>query len=301
MSSHNSSVKLQSKKPLGEILLEAGLVSIHQIEVALMEQKQYDYRIGEILAKHAWIKQATADFFAEKWSGLIKKKPTRPLVFYLFAASIIDKNQLITIKKQRKKSNLDNRLHSIAVELGYVKQETVNFFLKYLFSISHSETLSFTKPYEIIKNYINGESNFCGLEMSQTPLSGISLKKVVLDNSNFRQANLNRCNFSCSSMVQVNLAFADLQLADLSHVNFKQACLIEADLRKSNLEEANFQSANLQESDLRGSNLLNASFAAADVRGAKLESTYSYDVYYDDQTLFDASFDPRSVGWKIKN
>lgn len=296
-----SSNNLSSNKPLGEILLEAGLVSIYQVEVALQEQKQYNLRIGEILASHSWIEQKTADFFAEKWWNLIQKKQKRPIAFYLFAAGIIDKNQLLILKQKQKQNNFENRLHSIAVELGYVRQETVDFFLEYLFNISPKKKKSFAKPYEIIKNYINGESDFRGLELSQTPLSGISLKKVKLDNCNFKRANLNNCNFSHSSLIKANLAFADLKLANLSHVNFKQACLVESDLRKSNLEKANFKAANLQESDLRGSNLKNTSFVGADIRGAKLDSAYSYNVYYDGTTRFDNNFNPQLIGWKLKN
>ena len=54
------------EKPLGEILVEAGLVSLAQIEIALQEQSQSNLKIGEILALHGWIKQETADFFCRK-------------------------------------------------------------------------------------------------------------------------------------------------------------------------------------------------------------------------------------------
>ncbi|MGD1918815.1 MAG: hypothetical protein ACFCAD_07950 [Pleurocapsa sp.] len=49
------------KKPIGQILIEAGLISINQIEVALQEQKYNDLRIGEILVLHGWIQQHTVD------------------------------------------------------------------------------------------------------------------------------------------------------------------------------------------------------------------------------------------------
>ena len=35
-----------SQKPIGEILIEAGLIPIHQLEIALQEQKQTGLRIG---------------------------------------------------------------------------------------------------------------------------------------------------------------------------------------------------------------------------------------------------------------
>lgn len=294
----NLSTDLQRKKPLGELLVEAGLISIHQIEIALQEQKHYSLRIGEILASHGWIKQETANFFAEKWTNLIQQQPTRPLALYLFAAALLDKEQLLILKQKQRQANGNIKLHYLAVEQGYVKQITVDFFLKYLFNIRQDSVLSFAKPYEIIKNYLNGETNFQNIELSQAPLSGVSLKQIILDDSNLKQANLNNSNLSHSSLIRVNLSLANLESANLSHTNFKDACLIEANLRQGNLEHANFQAANLQEADLRGANLDNAIFAGADLRGAKLESTYAYDVYYDNQTCFNANFEPVKAGWR---
>lgn len=299
--SDNFLANSQSHKPLGEILVEAGLISLHQIEIALTEQKQYNCQIGEILANHNWIKQQTADFFAEKWPGLLGKQLTRPLALYLYAAALLDKRQLLVLKQKQIQTKSESRLHSLAVEQGYVKQVTVDFFLRYLFDICHSPHLSFTQPYSIIKKYINGETNFEKLELSQILLNGVSLKGVKLNKSNLRQANLNNSNLSNASLVRANLALAALELATLSHVNFQRACLIEANLRRSNLEQANFQGANLEGADLREANLFHASFCAADLRGAKLEAAYSYDVYYDNQTSFDASFNPQTAGWKLKH
>ncbi|MDJ0903408.1 MAG: pentapeptide repeat-containing protein [Xenococcus sp. MO_188.B8] len=293
-------VNLPSKPPLGEILLEAGLISIKQIRIALEEQKRCDLKIGEILAAPGWIKQETANFFAEKWSTIIQQPPKRPLAFYLLAAGLLTQEQLIILKNIQKQKNFKTRLHSLAVEQGYIKQETVNFFLRYLYNLHNIQKLSFTNLYELIKKHINGNVNFQELELSQVSLNGVRLTRVILDDSKLRQANLNNSNLSHSSLIEVDLTLADLELANLSHVNLKQAILIDVNLQNSNLEQANFQAANLQEADLRGANLRNASFAAADLRGAKFTPAYSYDVYYDNKTIFDASFNPTKVGWKLR-
>ena len=299
--SETDSSNSSPKKPLGELLAEAGLVSIHQIEIALQEQKNHDLRFGEILAAHSWIRQQTADFFAEKWSSIIQKQATRPLVFYLYAAALLDKKQILLLKQRQKQENVKIRLHSLAVEQGYVKQQTIDFFLRYLFGVHQDSVLSFATPYQIIKSYINGQNNFKNIELIQAPLSRVSLKKVVLDGSNLRQAKLNHSNLSYSSLIKANLSFADLKLANLSHTNFQQASLIEANLSQSNLEYTNFQAANLQEVDLRKANLNNVNMLSADLRGAKLKSARFNNVYYDDRTLFDANFDPIQAGWKIKS
>lgn len=231
--------------------------------------------------------------------SIVEKQPNRPLALYLFAASLLTKEELIILKQKQQQTVLKTELHSLAVEQGYVKQATVDFFLKHLYQVKRTSTLSFTKSYEIIKSYLTGETNFQNKELIQAPLNGVSLKGIVLDNSNLVQANLSKTNLSNSSLVGANLTLANLTSANLSHVNCTQACFIEANFRKSNLEQANFKAANLQEVDFREANLLKASFAGADLRGAKLEPIYVYDVYYDRQIRFDSNFNPTKAGWKL--
>ena len=60
-------------RPLGRVLLTAGLVSCSQLEVALKDQvHHYNMQLGEILALRGWLKAETADFFAEEWPTLGK-------------------------------------------------------------------------------------------------------------------------------------------------------------------------------------------------------------------------------------
>ena len=278
-------------------MLEAGLVSTFQIEIALSRQKKSGLKIGQILASYGWIKQQTADFFVEKWPIVLRKPKERPLLFYLFLAGLINHEQLSILKRRQKEINSKVRLHLLAIEQGYLKQETVDFFLRYLFGLNEIQELSFTNLYQLLKNYKEGEVNFQELELSCISSDCVNLTQIILDNSILRQAKLNRSNLSHSSLVHVDLTLADLELANLSHVNFTQACLIEANLRNSNLQEASFQTANLQEADLRGANLYHTSFIAADLRGTKLSPAHNYNVYYSQETIFDANFSPIKTGW----
>ena len=288
-------------KPLGEILVEAGLVSLAQIEIALQEQSQSNLKIGEILALHGWIKQETADFFVEKWSQLLENEKKQPLVYYFKEAAILDEQQIAILLKEQKlqqqKQGKKIRFHNLAVERGYLKQITVDYFLASMFNIYSSGVFSFTKPYEILRSYTNGETNFQRTKLSSAPLMGISLKKVILDESNLKGANLTSCNLSYSSMVEVNLALANLNKAILTEVNLEGACLNKANLREAHLERVNFQNASLQNADLSDAYLFNTCFAAADLQGAQLPSEYPYEVYYDSQTSFDDDFDPVTAGW----
>jgi hypothetical protein len=54
-------------KRLGRYLIDAGLVTLAQIDVALNDQEfMDDMRIGEILVTRGWIKQQTLDFVIDK-------------------------------------------------------------------------------------------------------------------------------------------------------------------------------------------------------------------------------------------
>ena len=56
----------QTAKPLGAYLVEAGLLTPGQVEVALNDQKVADMRFGEVLATRGWVKQQTIDYLMEK-------------------------------------------------------------------------------------------------------------------------------------------------------------------------------------------------------------------------------------------
>jgi O-methyltransferase domain len=74
------------KKPLGHYLVEAGLITSEQVELALHEQQQNPIRIGELIAKQGWIRQQTIDFLVERvvvperQSELPKTSPQMTLV-----------------------------------------------------------------------------------------------------------------------------------------------------------------------------------------------------------------------------
>ena len=288
----------KTNRPLGEVLIEAGLITASQIEFALQLQSTSKMRVGEILASHNWIDQKTADFFAEKWAKLLKQKQKKPLIYYFRSAGLLNEQQIAALIREQKQQEKPKRFHRLAVEKGYIKQITVDFFLAHIFNIYNTNVFSFAKPYEILSRYNRGETNFRRTELSKAPLMGVSLKGIQLDGSNLRQANLNSSNLSESSLIQADLALVDLVKAILTRVNFERANLYQANLKEAHLKETNFSKANLQKADLREAHLFNAVFAGADLREAKLPTEYTYTVYYDNQTVFDERFKPEAAGWK---
>ncbi|WP_181357764.1 hypothetical protein [Stenomitos frigidus] len=55
-----------TKKRLGGYLVEAGLLTTAQIDVALNDQKLTGMRFGEILAARGWVKQQTIEYLMHK-------------------------------------------------------------------------------------------------------------------------------------------------------------------------------------------------------------------------------------------
>lgn len=305
-SSQNSAEPNSGKgKPLGQVLYEAGLVSAQQIEIALREQaKAPEFKIGKIFASRGWIKQQTADFFAEQWDELLREKTKQPLVYYLQQAALLDRTQINSLLKQRHNSPEKLRFHHLAVRQGLIKQQTVDFFLRNLLSISgkrqDSDNIdSAVTPYKILQSYIRGETYFPHSELKKIKLNSVTLRGVNLDSSNLSQAELKQANLSNSSLKQVNLTDANLEKAILQEVNFEGACLDGVNLTDAHLEGANFKQASLRQADLRHSYLVNVCFQGANLRKTKLQGANLKGALYDAQTCFDAEFNPGMVGMKL--
>jgi hypothetical protein len=68
-----------TRRPLGEIFVERGLVSEDQVEAALVEQRQSGGKLGEILVEHGVLSRLDlAGALADQWAGLQKLRPPDP-------------------------------------------------------------------------------------------------------------------------------------------------------------------------------------------------------------------------------
>jgi hypothetical protein len=53
-------------KRLGSYLIDAGLLSAYQVDVALNDQASTGLRFGEIIVERGWVKQQTIDYLHRK-------------------------------------------------------------------------------------------------------------------------------------------------------------------------------------------------------------------------------------------
>ena len=129
-------------KPLGKILKEAGLINEGQLQVGLMEQNIYPHlKIGEIFVLHSWIKQETADFFAEEFRQIIKKETFKRQIGNFFnQAGLLSEKDIQSILREQKKTGI--KFGSTAVLKGLIKKQTLDFYLKY-FAVERSYQTDF--------------------------------------------------------------------------------------------------------------------------------------------------------------
>lgn len=124
---------------LGEVLHQADLISQAQIEVVLNDQEQHlEMRFGEILALRGWLKQETSDFFAEQWQALMRETPKTVIGRYLEQAGLLDKDQVESILEEQTRTGY--KFGAIAVLHGWMRQQTLDFFLDALYPGKKSET-----------------------------------------------------------------------------------------------------------------------------------------------------------------
>lgn len=148
-------------KPIGELLQNAGLITSSQIEVALHDQKCYqEMRLGEILALRGWIEQSTVDFFVKEWLCLLKTKDNQPLGFYLRKASLLTDKQIKMILTEQHQTCL--RFGAIAVLKGFLKQNTLDFFLTNLFPDQAVASSYITRHFE--KQTLSTETDYISQE-----------------------------------------------------------------------------------------------------------------------------------------
>ncbi len=120
------------QKPIGKLLIEAGLVSKTQLELALQDQENFpNLRLGEIMAMRGWINSQTADFFVEDWSNIISADNRKPLGEYLAQSAILEAQQIEKILAKQKDTGV--RFGAIAVMQGLLRSTTLDFFLDHLF------------------------------------------------------------------------------------------------------------------------------------------------------------------------
>ena len=132
--------KFKERELLGQTLRKAGLISFAQIQVALIDQEYYQLRVGEILASRDWIKQDTADFFADEWRALVEQLERYPLGFYLEQSSLLTPEQTDAVLHEQ--NQLWIKFGSVAVIKGFIEQPTLDFFLKNLFPLADLESHS---------------------------------------------------------------------------------------------------------------------------------------------------------------
>lgn len=119
---------------LGELLHQAGLISLPQLQTVLIDKKHFPRkRLGNLLVSRGWVKPKTVDFFAEQWPSCLNKIQKAKIGSYLKQADLLNEEQIYDILIKQKTLDFNLKFGETAVLQGYLKPKTVEFFLKHLF------------------------------------------------------------------------------------------------------------------------------------------------------------------------
>lgn len=169
------------KKPLGMVLQSAGLISSQQLAKALKIQAEYtQMKLGEILILQEAIQPQTIDFFVYQWQEIKAEGQQLPLGQYLQDAHLLNSEQVkFILAEQQKQQRL---FGEIAVEQGWIKQKTVDFFVNSL-AVKVPHLVSFN----ILEKY---NQKFLNLEKKYTNHEAILTRILAWTGGNY---NLSKC------------------------------------------------------------------------------------------------------------
>ncbi|MEN9230697.1 MAG: hypothetical protein Q6L68_07310 [Thermostichus sp. DG02_5_bins_236] len=133
-----------SAQLIGQVLLQAGLLTEAQVQVALQDQSYCGVRFGEILVTRNWIKQETVDFLVEQWPKLLQRHHKMPLGECLQTAGLLSPFQVEQAVREQRINGM--RIGAVIVLNGWLKKTTVDFFLQGLAPERITESPFITKP-----------------------------------------------------------------------------------------------------------------------------------------------------------
>lgn len=127
--------QLTHSQRIGAHLLEAGLLTSEQLEVALADQElQATARLGEVIQKRGWVKERTIQFLLNQVNNTLVDHPElsacSQLGNNLVEAGLLTSAQVDEALQEQKISN--KRLGEILVNHGWVTSQTIEYMMKHL-------------------------------------------------------------------------------------------------------------------------------------------------------------------------
>ena len=117
--------KISQGKRLGSYLVESGLLTPAQIEVALADQQLAGVRLGEVLVRRGWIKEETVEYFMRKVVEPERQASTGQAEAYLESSRNLLKT-LIENNSTQKESNEPEVAHHLSSSDTIPGEETPN-------------------------------------------------------------------------------------------------------------------------------------------------------------------------------
>ena len=144
----------------------------------------------------------------------------------------------------------------------------------------------FNRKYQILKDYVIGNTNWQHSSLHQINLSDAVLRGIDLTASTLLEINMRGCNLEFADLSSTNIHKCNLHNARLKGANFSGAILNRVNLSYTYLELACFRNTNFTDVDLSNAYLCCADLRGACLKGANLDNALLAGAIYDDTTSF---------------
>ena len=212
---NSSEINCPSQTFIGEILLEAGLISSTQLKIALTFQREssQELRLGDIIASKGWLKKETIDFLLKIASPSYKLKYTtgQPIGYYLLKAGLLSSEQINQILQEQKKLGL--KFCYLAVLRGFIKAETADFFIKNVVDRVSVSTLqssfNLDNKDDQVKTYLLGNDSCLQIENNVYEDIVKDQNILVFNNISQSKSNLNINNVEGDEQIECSPVWID--------------------------------------------------------------------------------------------
>jgi uncharacterized protein YjbI with pentapeptide repeats len=123
---------------------------------------------------------------------------------------------------------------------------------------------------ELLAQYNQGERDFSGIDLGECQLIGTTLPDIILRGADLNVANLSSANLSRADLSQAQLNVSRLTGVNLTQANLSGCKLNVANLIRAILVNANLATASLIRAEMLRANLTNAHAVAVDLSEADL-------------------------------
>jgi len=182
----------------------------------------------------------------------------------------------------------------------FKKEAPIGFDISPLWGTDEEATRTWLALLSCFSEYI-GWAVALGVIPQMRPCVRLKLHNAQLEHANLSHMNLARAildnaNLRHARLAGVNFSNASFRDTDLSGAVLRESCFHRASCVNANFQHAHLSSADLSYSDFRGADLSETNLMGANLKGCKLEDANLTDAISSKKTQWSPDFDWKAAG-----